>query len=357
MKFRSLLKLSLILAVGYCHASSDTLNSSAVEEIRFESAHFEIAGNLYLPNSFANSKSPLVIWVSGSGPSFRTVKARQTIRLINCFLDAGIAYFRIDKPGSGDSKGELSDDKLFEQLSQIVVDAVNVLKTHRKIDPDLIGLFGSSQAGYIMPLAIANSHYIKFMIGSSCPGENSIDQWNYLIEKQMICEEISPERAAKNVEMFSILRSTNNKEEFDGAINYFVTNPMIVKSLNYDSTFADRARQWWPREINENDESHFNPISIIEKIKIPVFMIYGDKDTQVDPIQAIEAYKNALEKAGNSLYQISMIKGVDHNMCPSATGCLNEITEQNRAGTYSYSEKYYDVVKNWIEILKNHYKN
>lgn len=328
---------------------------SSIEEIRFPSEHFDIAGNLYLPRN-ANEKSPLVIWVSGSGPSFRTVKTKQTIKLINCFLDAGIAYFRIDKPGSGDSKGELNDDKLFDQLSQIVVDAINVLKVHPKIDPELIGLFGSSQAGYIMPLAAVKSKDIKFIMGSSCPGENSIEQWNYLIEKQMICEGISPERVAKNVEMFSILRTTSDKNMFDEAINYFVENPMIVKSLNYDSTFAERAQRWWPREINESDESRFNPVSIIERIKIPVFIVYGEKDTQIDPLQAIDAYSKALTKSGNLFYKIEMINGVDHNMCPSSTGCLNEISELSSAGTYSYSEEYYHIVEKWIELLINHYK-
>jgi hypothetical protein len=44
-------------------------------------------------------------------------------------------------------------------------------------------------------------------------------------------------------------------------------------------------------------------------------------------------------------------------MCPSNTGCLNEIAEQNRSGIYSFSEKYYDVIKNWISLLKDHNNN
>jgi dipeptidyl aminopeptidase/acylaminoacyl peptidase len=334
-----------------------TLAVSSIEEIRFSSGEFEIVGNLYLPQSTSNQNFPLVIWVSGSGPSFRTVKSKQTIRLINCFLAAGIAYFRIDKPGSGDSKGELNDEKLFDQLSQICVDAINVLKLHPKIDANFIGLFGSSQAGYIMPLAASKTSDIKFIMGSSCPGENSIDQWNYLLEKQMLCEGIDSARAAKNIKMFSLLRLTDSKDEFDNAIGYFENNPMIVRSLNYDSTFAIQAKNWWPRVIDEKDELHFNPITVIEKLTIPIFMVYGDKDTQINPFQAIDAYNNALQKAGNNFYRIELINGVDHNMCPSNSGCLNEIAEQNRSGIYSFSEKYYDVIKNWISMLIEHYNN
>ena len=89
---------------------------------------------------------------------------------------------------------------------------------------------------------------ISFIIGSSLPGENSIDQWNYLIQKQMLCEGYSEEKARMNIQMFRLLRCTENKDQFDEALNYFSTNPMIIKSVGYDSTFAEQAKTWWPRK-------------------------------------------------------------------------------------------------------------
>ena len=106
------------------------LHISKIEELSFSSNQFVIAGNLYLPINNEFPKYPLVIWVSGSGPSFRTIKNADTKKLVNCFLDAGYAYFRMDKPGSGDSKGILNDDSLFSQRSDIVVDAVKLHEKH-----------------------------------------------------------------------------------------------------------------------------------------------------------------------------------------------------------------------------------
>ncbi len=341
-----------IIAQSNSSADMDTvLKVERIEEIQFNSKHFEITGNLYLPNINTLSKHPLVIWVSGSGPSYRAVQTNQSRALINCFLESGIAYFRIDKPGYGDSKGEVFDDSLFDQLSGIVVDAINTLKKHPQINPKQIGLLGSSQAGYIMPLVTTKTKDVSFIMGSSCPGENSIEQWNYLIEKQMICEGYSEAVAKKNVEMFSALRTTADKQKFDEAINYFEENPMIIKSVNYDSGFVSKARKWWPREIDLNDESHFNPITIIEKIKIPIFMVYGENDTQIDPHQAYDSYMKALKKADNPFYKIEMLPGVDHNMSITTTGCLKEITELNKAGTYKYSPRYFEIIRSWIRMV------
>lgn len=195
------LRFTLFIFILLCptHVSlgkDDSLHVSRFEEVRFRSQHFEIVGNLYLPLAGV-PPHPLVIWVSGSGPSSRLVKNKETIKLVNCFLDGGFAYFRIDKPGSGDSRGKLNDDSVFAQLSAIVIDAIAKLKIHPMIDPGNIGLFGSSQAGYIMPKVISTCPDIAFMIGASCPGENSVEQWNYLLEHQLVCEGVPAERAKR----------------------------------------------------------------------------------------------------------------------------------------------------------------
>jgi pimeloyl-ACP methyl ester carboxylesterase len=336
-------------AVTLLARPDDSLHVSRIVEVTFQSQSFEIVGNLYLPEN-ATPPHPLVVWISGSGPSYRVVKNKETVKLVNCFLDRGIAYFRIDKPGCGDSKGKLNDDSLFAQLSTIVVDAIAKFKTNPAVDFRKIGLFGSSQAGYIMPKVISICSDVAFMIGSSCPGENSIDQWNYLLEHQMVCEGTTPERAKKSVEMFDVLRCTSIKSEFDRALEYFEKHPMTVKSVGYDSSFSQKVRSWWPREIDLNDESHLNPMTLIEKTRIPLYLVFGAHDKQIDPIQAISAYKAACEKSGNKRVRIVMLPNCDHNMSLS-DGCLNEIESLNRSNSYRLDPAYLETIKEWIEDI------
>jgi uncharacterized protein len=331
-------------------AAADTiLHVDRILEIRYHVRHFAIAGNLYTP-AVAAAAVPVVIWVSGSGPSVRTVTRPDTRRLVNCFLDRGMAYFRIDKPGSGESTGNLNPDSLFDQLSDVVVGAVAALKKTPGVAGNRIGLFGSSQAGYIMPLAISKCRDIAFMIGSSCPGENSVRQWEYLLHKQMICEGIPPEIAHRNIQQFRTLRSTRDKAEFDAAIEYFDHNPLVVSSVGYDSGFAAKARSWWPRGDTAYDESLFDPVTLVPGIDVPVFFAYGARDTQIDPLQAINAYSKAFRDAGKKKVAIVLLTASDHNMSLSG-GCLNEIAALNRAQSYRLDPAFLETIAQWVDEI------
>jgi len=346
-----LIPLSLSIGQGRVESGADTvLHVKNIEEVSYRSAQFEIAGDLYLPAT-GQAPYPLVIWVSGSGPGYRTIRNVEAAKLVNCFLEAGFAYFMIDKPGWGKSSGRLASDSIFVQLSGIVIDAAKTLRRHPLIDSSTIGLFGSSQAGYIMPMAASKSPDIRFMMGFSCPGENSVEQWNYLLEQQLLCEGRSVQRARIDVEMFSLLRSSPTKEEFDRALGYFQQNPLLVKSVGYDSGFTADARSWWPRRAQAYDEMLFDPMVLVGQMAIPVYMVYGGYDTQIDPEQAMEAYRRAGERAGIHV-RIARLPNCDHNMKLSR-GCLNEIADLNKRGVYKYDPEFLGLVRQWCkEVLR-----
>ncbi len=53
------------------------------------------------------------------------------------------------------------------------------MKARRDIDDKHIGLWGISQASYVMPLALSQSEDIAFMICVSCGGMSGRDQGAY----------------------------------------------------------------------------------------------------------------------------------------------------------------------------------
>ncbi len=344
--------LALLVPPSYAQtpAADTVLHAARIDEIRFRSHSFELVGNLYLPDS-GSTRCPAVVWVSGSGPSFRAIRSRETIKVVNCFLDRGFAFFRLDKPGSGESRGTLSDDSLFAQLSDVAADAVERLRAHPRIDPAAVGLFGSSQAGYLMPLAIAKCRDVAFMMGSSCPGESSIEQWNYLLERQLRCEGMPAARAREAVRRFAALRTTTRKQDFDRALEYFERHPLVVRAVGYDSSFAEQARGWWPRTIDLHDEPHFDPMSLVARLRLPIFLAYGAHDTQIDPGQAMAAYRRACGRAGNRRLRLAWLRDSDHNMSLSG-GCLSEISALGAAGAYPVDPAYLATLGAWLDELR-----
>jgi alpha-beta hydrolase superfamily lysophospholipase len=55
-------------------------------------------------------------------------------------LQAGFATFAWDKPGTGESTGELSEPNLRHQRAQILLDAIELMKTRPDIAPTRIGV-------------------------------------------------------------------------------------------------------------------------------------------------------------------------------------------------------------------------
>jgi pimeloyl-ACP methyl ester carboxylesterase len=110
---------------------------------------------------------PAIVMGHGSGP----VTRQQQAPLATGFVQAGFAVLRYDKRGVGGSGGVYevagnvaNSERVFPILAGDMVAGVEFLKTRPEIDPARIGLFGVSQAGWIVPLAASRSADVRFMI-------------------------------------------------------------------------------------------------------------------------------------------------------------------------------------------------
>ena len=98
-------------------------------------------------------------------------------------------------------------------------------------------------------------------------------------------------------------------------------------------------------------EYFWNPVEVIEHTTIPVLAFFGEKDTQIDPIQGARAYEEALERAGNPSFRIELIPGADHNIILSETGCLDERERRPLNGWTNYAPEYLDTLEEWLKNL------
>ena len=312
------------------------------EVIRFDSHQFKVVGDLHIPDP--GKRQPVVIWVHGDGPARRSYSGRPN-RIMRSFLDTGFACFYYDKPGYGESTGEFSRGKLFEERAAILVDAVQVLKNHPAVEPERIGLWGISQAGYVMPLAVTATEDIAFMIAISCPAMDSIDQSAYLVEKQVLCEGYGELEAKKARQYFRQRARAKNYREYLEAAEYLDQHP-VISALSWGGIRSED-------EFSPLPESHrafFNPITLIGEIRIPVLAIFGEKDTQIDPFQGMEAYEKTLKEAGNPKSRVEIFTDADHGIILSETGCLKE--QRERRST-EYAPGYLELMVSWLESLKN----
>lgn len=343
---KSVALIILILAVSItCIAQEENEIKFRTEEISFRVKQFLIKGDLITP--LKGEKFPVVIFCTGSGPTNRkqTIKSSKVIRK---FIEKGYAFFIDDKPGSGDSQGEFSGDSLFRERALILSEEIKLLKNHPLINPKQIGLYGSSQAGYVMSIVLMMTNDVSFLIAWSCPAMNSIEQSAYLVKKQTLCDGSSQEDAEKVYKYYIQRAEAKTYSEYLEAAEYLDKQP-VISELGWGGVYPEI--DFTPTDTNS--ESFINPIEGIGKIMIPILAIFGEKDTQIDPIQGAEAYENAFKKSGNKYYKVITISGVDHNMRITKTGCLKEQKENyNKEGGAKLSPEFLETIENWLEELK-----
>ena len=90
----------------------------------------------------------------------KTGRYRLYVRLAEKLSKLGIASFRVDFRGSGDSEGNFSETTLESEVSDAMI-ALNYLRSRQDIDKSRIGLFGRSVGGAVALMTAQKSGPVK----------------------------------------------------------------------------------------------------------------------------------------------------------------------------------------------------
>lgn len=304
------------------------------EEVSFSSDGFELAGDLHVPGG--SGPHPAVVLVHGSG--MQTRYSTPTSGLVQrMFLDSGYSVLVWDKPGSGESTGNFDPEHTLTQRAQILADAIGWLGRQDSIDATRIGVWGLSQAGWVMPLAMTMTEHITFMIVVSGGAEDSIEQMAFQWTQQAACRGASDgEREIMERYGAAALKAETYTDHSD-AMEQLLTISDLDFYVGADIELAP-PDEWqpWPRDI----DAFFDPVTVLEGATIPILAIFGEHDAQIDPVQGAEAYQAALERAGNVDFQVETIEGAGHTMRPTASPCGPESS--------GVSKEYVDLLDDWL---------
>jgi pimeloyl-ACP methyl ester carboxylesterase len=320
----------------------------SVEEITFQSGPFTVVGDLQIPEG--SGPFPVVIFVHGDGPNNRTSGVTYP-PIMERVLRAGYATFAWDKPGTGESTGAIDRSRLQHQRAQIVLDAIELLKQRADIDAEWVGMWGISQAGYVMPRVLDRSDDIAFMIAVGCPGEAGIDQGAYLITAQAVCGGLALEDREEVERLFGMVDRARTYEEYVSYKEALAAYPGIESLRSLGVTMEPRPQEDWHMDDPEGDY-FWNPMQVVDGLTIPVLAFFGERDTQADPVQGAEAYRAALAHGGNPHSRVEIIPGTDHNILVSETGCMAEREQRPREQWRNYPVAYLDAIEEWLIALR-----
>ena len=162
-------RLAFLLLAGpvVLAGCSDSISNSAAttEEGFFFSGTTRLSYAIDIPVA-GTPPYPLVVFGHDSGAETKNERGDWMNRLIA----NDVAVFRFDKRGVGDSDGVYRRGYAdFELLSGDLVAALDFVSRDARLDSTRIGLMGSSQAGWIIPMVATRSDHVAFTIILSGP--------------------------------------------------------------------------------------------------------------------------------------------------------------------------------------------
>ena len=314
------------------------------EQVSFRSNGGEatLAGTLLIPST--EGPHPAVVFLHGSGPQDRNGYTSLIRIAADHFARHGIAALIYDKRGVGSSTGNWATAS-FDDMAGDALAGLKMLQSRRDILPDQIGMWGSSQAGWVMAKATSMSKEIAFIIAVSVAGSGYTvaQQELYNVATEMRANGFSQaeidEVLASRKLLFDFVRGGAN-EKYDAAIRKAQANPRIKDWVTPLSNEIDRKKrdQWFL--VLDID---FDPVPLWEQYPGPVLGIFGELDASTPVQQVVPIFSKALAGRRNTDFAIKIFPKAHHLILEAQTGSDSELERLKR-----YVPGYFDTMTDWL---------
>jgi uncharacterized protein len=294
-----------------------------IEEVQYpnpEAKEVTLAATLTIPDQ--SEPYPAVILISGSGPSTRDeeIMMHKPFWVLADYLSRhGVAVLRFDDRGVGASTGKHGS----ATTADFATDAragVTYLMGRKDLNISKIGLVGHSEGGIIAPLAVANDKapgamdvdFLVLLAGTGVPGSKLLLAQNELILRSMgATEETITFSSTTNAALYEIVTHAKNKKQASKRVEKYLK----MVGEEQDTAFTEMQIKGILNQIGSPWMRYFlahDPAPILEKVKIPVLAINGDKDLQVPADMNLLAIEAALKKGGNEDVTIQVLPDLNH---------------------------------------------
>ncbi len=227
--------------------------------------------------------------------------------------------------------------------------AVRYLRGRKDIRPNQIGLWGHSQGGTVAPLAASLSDDVAFLI--------EVAGWQGPVWTQDAVRVEAELRAARFAEgdieqavafarkRMNMIRGTAPYERLADAQN-------AVKMLPWFRAvhFCDRRAFRIVRRMVGNDTSSWWP-----RVRCPVLVLYGDRDTSNGPPEpSVAIIERGLKAAGNGDVFVRIFRGADHSLCKTAPALVDRAVVVPRSKDRSkdagpdFADGYLETMTGWL---------
>ena len=304
-----------------------------------------LAGTITRPRG--EGKRPAVALLSGSGPQDRDealMGHRPFLVLADALTRRGIVVLRFDDRGVGESTGAFGE----AGVSDFVEDAkaaVAFLASADGVDPERIGIVGHSEGALVGARAAVEEPRIAYLVMLAGPGVPLSD----LLVRQTedltrelgktdaeIAEAVAQQREA--LRLLSLVESPDD-DAASAYREYLISLSDSDEDRDTLTARAEASLQPWLRELIAQ-----RPAEAIERLRIPILALNGEKDIQVKADENLAAIAAAAQAAGNDRVVTQKLPGLNHLFQTAETGSVSEYAEIDETMSPAVLER----VADWI---------
>lgn len=168
----------LVVVAGVCALWVERRHHFNLEfvEVAFTFKGDRIVGTLAKPPSRNSDRNGLIVFIHGDGP-INADHDGGYLPIWESFARGGYASLALDSPGVGRSEGNWLDHSM-DDRADLTIAAIRAVENRADLDVDRLGLWGASQAGWVLP-KVARSHKgVDFIIAVS-PAVNWLEQGRF----------------------------------------------------------------------------------------------------------------------------------------------------------------------------------
>ncbi|WP_433338866.1 alpha/beta hydrolase family protein [Spirillospora sp. CA-294931] len=222
----------------------------------------------------------LVVFVHGDGPVDATHDTFYR-PLWEAFGKAGYASLSWNKPGVGGAPGDWLGQSMDDRAAETAA-AIAWARGRPGVDARRIGLWGASQAGWVMPKVAVRVPDLRFVIAVS-PAVNWNRQGRYNLLAELKDEKASPAKVrdalARREKGLDLLREGATFEQYKAAVG---------------DTKGMTAERWTFVTRNHTSDASAD----LARTRVPVLLILGGHDRNVDVADTESGYRRHLRGPG-----------------------------------------------------------
>lgn len=313
-------------------AGQDQIGEQA---ITFQVGSLTLSGTLLRP--IDKESHPGIVLLHGSGPG-----PRQQLRpFAERFARLGFAALIFDKRGSGASQGSWEQESL-DDLADDALAAIAFLKTQPGVDSKHVGVWGISQAGWVIPHATTQAPGVfAFAIivtgGGVRPLE--IEEYDYAaaLDRAGVVGDDRRDALALVERFFLYLKTGEDRAGLEQSIQASREKSWF-KAVDISRVLPEEsARSKWEWVTS------YDPAPDIQRMTMPVLVLIGGKDRPGLSDKMNQQWRSNLALGGSSDSTLVDFLNAEHGI--ASAGTHHNI---HAGGAPTYVAGYLEIVDAWL---------